>query len=76
MDGRLIKSDSRAITTVDQTHEDLSLREQIARIDKDIAQTHRLKQEHQLASWQLVITGAGAGAAFFAAGAAFVKLLG
>jgi hypothetical protein len=68
----------------------LNLREQIARIDNMIddtnkkrheqeslhASTQKVKLEYLVLPWQVVATVFGAGAAFFAAGAAFVKLVG
>ena len=71
-------------------HSSLDLQEQITRIDHLIAQTQKaqfdldkgrieitkLQFDMRLAPWQIVASSAGAGAALFAAGAAFVKLLG
>ena len=57
------------------TADGLNLREQIARIDQLQADAARKKQETQLAPWQLVMTGLGAGGALFAAGAAFMKIV-
>lgn len=58
----------------------LDIREQIIRIDKMLAETARKRQEIRYAPWVLVlpvIIGAlTAGAALFAAGAAFMKLFG
>ncbi len=39
------------------------------------AEAAKLNRDRSLAPWQIVVTSMGAGAAFFAAGAAFVKLL-
>jgi hypothetical protein len=72
-----------------QPIDQLDLREQIARIDQLLAdhdrkrqEIHfahadhdRTRQEIRLAPWQLALTGMTTGAALFAAGAAFVKLL-
>lgn len=65
------------------------IREQIARIDKMraeteknqvelqkiIADTLKVRQDTKLAPYTIVFGGLGAGAALFAAGGAFVKLL-
>lgn len=63
-----------SMTTADDAPS-LDLREQIARIDRDLADANRKRQEVRLAPWQLAIAGATAGAAIFAAGAAFFKLI-
>ena len=55
---------------------ELDLREQIARIDQLLADRDRKRQEIRFAPWQLALGGATAGAAMFAAGAAFFKVLG
>ncbi len=60
----------------DQDPPSLDLREQIAHIDLMLAQHVRVRQETAFAPWQIALTVMGAGAAFFAAGAALVKLLG
>jgi ABC-type Fe3+-siderophore transport system permease subunit len=56
----------------------LNIREQIARIDQMLADHDRKRQEISYAPWVLilpVVVGAlTAGAALFAAGAAFMKL--
>ena len=54
----------------------LDIREQIARIDQLLADRDRKRQEVKLAPWQLALTGMTTGAALFAAGAAFMHLLG
>ncbi|WP_267422447.1 hypothetical protein [Methylobacterium sp. GC_Met_2] len=41
-----------------------------------IAEAAKLERERALAPWQVALAGMAAGAAFFGAGAAFVKLLG
>jgi hypothetical protein len=53
----------------------IHVREQLARIDLLQADLRRRQQEVQLAPWQIFFTVLGGGAAFFAAGAAMVKLL-
>jgi hypothetical protein len=69
---------------------DLELQDTVARIkraqaetDKFVDEAHKLRAEagkfqrdRQLQPWQVFATLLGAGAAFFAAGAAFVKLMG
>jgi hypothetical protein len=58
----------------------VDLREKLAHIDQMLADHDRKRQEIKFAPWQLVLTsvfgGITAAAAFFAAGAAFIKLLG
>ena len=60
----------------------LDVREQLARIDQMhanigqlLAGTDKTRQDTKLAPLSLVLTGLGAGAALFAAGAAFAKLI-
>lgn len=63
----------------------LDLREQIARIDRAIAETSKFAAEQRKLEaearqydrnrWQIVVTAMTAGAALFGAGAAFLKLL-
>ena len=62
----------------DQTASDitaLDIRERIAHIDVMLADHDRKRQEIAFAPWLLAITGMGSGAALFAAGVAFMKLL-
>lgn len=54
----------------------LDLQEQIARIDNLIVDMQKKQREYHLSIWQVVATVFGGGAAFFAAGAAFMKLAG
>ena len=54
---------------------ELNLREKLAHIDQMLADHDRKRQETHFAPWQLALTGMGTGAAVFAAGAAFFKLL-
>ena len=60
----------------------LDIREQVTRIDKmqaELSKTQaelvKVRQDTKLAPIALAFTGAGAGAALFAAGAAFFKFL-
>ena len=53
----------------------LNIREQIARIDKLIVEAGKTRQETRYAPLTLIFTGMGAAAAFFAAGAAVMKLI-
>jgi hypothetical protein len=63
--------------TVDpQPAPELNIREQIARIDNLLIDTQKKQREHHLSVWQVAATVFAGGAAFFAAGAALVKLLG
>lgn len=48
----------------------------VAEQRKLIAESQKLDRERGVLPWQIVVTTLGAGAALFAAGAAFVKLLG
>jgi hypothetical protein len=48
----------------------------LADIDRTFADRDRKRQEIHFAPWLAAMTGMGTGAALFAAGAAFVKLLG
>jgi hypothetical protein len=52
----------------------LDLAEQIARIERELADTDRKRQEVGLAPWTLLAAGMTAGAALFAAGAAWQHL--
>jgi hypothetical protein len=56
--------------------EDLDIREKLAHIDQMLAEHDRKRQEIRYAPWQFMVAGMAAGAAFFAAGVAFMKLLG
>jgi len=65
------------------TSDELDLRSKIthidqmlADIDRNFAERDRRRQEITYAPWLAVISGLTAGAALFAAGAAFMKLLG
>ena len=53
---------------------ELDTLEQIAKIRQLLADADRKQQEYRFAPWQLVITGLTAGAALFAAGAAFTHI--
>jgi len=63
----------------------LDLREQIARIDRAIAETAKFAAEQRKLEaqarqfdpnrWQIILTAMTAGAALFGAGAAFLKLI-
>lgn len=54
----------------------VDLREKLAHIDQMLADHDRKRQEMRYAPILAVITGMGAAAAFFAAGAAFMKIFG
>ena len=61
----------------------LDVREQIVRIDRAIAETHKFQAEtnkltrgRSLAPITLALTGVGTGAALFAAAQAFIRLVG
>jgi hypothetical protein len=56
-------------------YRDLDIRERFVHIDQMLADHDRRRQEIRLAPWQLALTGMAAGAALFAAGGAFVKVL-
>ena len=53
---------------------DVDLQEKLAHIDQMLADHDRKRQEIRLAPWALALSGMTAGAALFAAGAAFMKL--
>lgn len=62
---------------------DYDVQEQLARIRKMIAESDKIADERRklsvdtrIAPWQVVIGAMTAGAALFAAGAAFIKLIG
>jgi hypothetical protein len=54
----------------------LDVREKLAHIDQMLADHDRKRQEIRFAPWLAVVSGMTAGAAFFAAGVAFIKVLG
>jgi hypothetical protein len=56
--------------------DELDQRHKLAQIDQLLADHDRKRQEIQLAPWTLMLSGMTAGAAFFAAGVAFMKVLG
>jgi len=58
----------------DFTHSEIDLREKLAHIDQMLADHDRKRQEIRFAPWQMALAGMTAGAAFFAAGVAFVKV--
>ena len=60
---------------MDSRMDDTDLREKLAHIDQMLADRDRKRQEIRFAPWQLVISGMTTGAALFAAGAAFTKLI-
>jgi hypothetical protein len=66
--------------TPDHLTETLNIREKIAHIDQMLADIDRKRQEIRYAPWVLILPltvgTLTAGAALFAAGAAFVKLFG
>jgi len=61
---------------IEQRRRVIKIDQMLAQIDEALANRDRERQEIRLAPWQLALTGMTAGAALFAAGAAFVKLLG
>jgi hypothetical protein len=67
------KQREHANLAVDRQTED---REHIARIDKLLAEAQKQRREYHMQPWQVAATVFGGGAALFAAGAAFVKLVG
>ena len=56
------------------TH-DLDIREKLAHIDQMLADHDRKRQEIRFAPWQIAFAGMTTGAAFFAAGIGFAKLV-
>jgi hypothetical protein len=62
--------------TVDpQPPVELNIREQIARIDNLLIDSQKKQREYHLSMWQVFAVMLGGAAAFFAAGAAIVKLI-
>ena len=59
----------------DARERDARIDQMLADIEQKLATAIKIKQETRFAPWTLAITGLGAGAALFAAGAAFAKLL-
>jgi hypothetical protein len=59
----------------EQTLRDLDIREKLAHIDQMLADHDRTRQEIYYAPWQVMVSGMTAGAALFAAGIAFIKIL-
>jgi hypothetical protein len=64
------------VTETTQDYPQIDIREKLAHIDQMLADHDRKRQEIKYAPWIAAMTGMGTGAALFAAGAAFVKLLG
>ena len=62
--------------TATEQHPEIDVREKLAHIDQMLADHDRKRQEIKLAPWQIAFAGMTAGAALFAAGGAFVKILG
>jgi hypothetical protein len=58
------------------TMEDIDLREKLAHIDQMLADHDRKRQEIRYAPWMMAMSGMTTGAALFAAGGAFIKLMG
>jgi hypothetical protein len=54
---------------------ELDIREKLAHIDQMLADHDRKRQEIRMAPWAMMLSGMTAGAAFFAAGVAFIKVL-
>ena len=65
----------RKLMTDTTTETPLDIREKLAHIDQMLADHDRKRQEIKLAVWQIVLASLTTGAALFAAGAAFMKLL-
>ena len=55
---------------------EVDLQEKLAHIDQMLADHDRKRQEIRFAPWALALSGMTSGAALFAAGGAFVKLVG
>ena len=60
----------------DVTLDSLTIRNRLARIDQMLADHDRTHLEVGMVSWQVGATMLGGAAVFFAAGAAFAKLIG
>ena len=61
--------------TSDAREPDARIDQILADIEQKLATPVKIKQETRVAPWTVAITALGAGAALFAAGAAFAKLL-
>jgi hypothetical protein len=48
----------------------------VAKQRKLMAEAMKLERDRMLAPWQVALSGMAAGAAFFGAGAAFIKIIG
>jgi len=59
----------------DTTTPEIDVREKLAHIDQMLADHDRKRQEIRFAPWQMALGGATAGAALFAAGVAFMRVL-
>jgi hypothetical protein len=59
----------------DARERDARIDQMLADIEQKLATVIKIKQETRLAPWQVFGTMLGAGAAFFAAGAAVMKLI-
>jgi len=55
---------------------EIDVREKLAHIDQMLADHDRKRQEIKYQPWFAVISGMTAGAALFAAGGAFIKIMG
>ena len=64
---------SEQVARIDQMHANIAQAQ--ASINQMIASTNKVRQDTRFAPWTLVVTALGAGAALFAAGGAFVKLV-
>ena len=62
-------------TTPESQDPPLDICDQIALIDKLIVDAVKTRQDTRFAPWTIVITALGAGAALFAAGAAFMNVI-
>jgi hypothetical protein len=62
--------------TAAEHHEEIDIREKLAHIDLMLAAHDRKRQEIRYQPFLAVVSGMTAGAAVFAAGAAFMKLFG
>jgi hypothetical protein len=64
-----------AVEQLDIREKLVHIDQMLADVDRTFANRDRKQQEIRFAPWPLVVTGMASGAALFAAGAAFFKLL-
>jgi hypothetical protein len=69
------RQQARTMTDIDLDNAEIR-RERLVHIDQMLADHDRRRQEIKYAPWLAIFTGMATGAALFAAGGAFIKLMG